>query len=150
MRGCRRYSPSLKPGTPGKLEYRWTFCLKLPGATTQVIRRGVNASFKPVIIYRRLGGKPEWLGPDFVECPPQTRQSDLFHRWGQGPDASDRLAARFVKPGMVVCDPFGGGGETALAAWRCGAHVTATDRDPNAAALAIAVTDIVTRQREAA
>jgi site-specific DNA-methyltransferase (adenine-specific) len=39
-----------------------------------------------------------------------------FHEWGQSLDGFERLVASFSEPGEIVCDPFLGGGTTAVAA----------------------------------
>lgn len=39
-----------------------------------------------------------------------------FHEWGQSVDGFERLVKTFSQPGDVVCDPFLGGGTTAIAA----------------------------------
>ena len=57
--------------------------------------------------------------------------------WGQSPAGMDAMAERWLAPGWSVCDPMAGGGATALAAWRRGCDVLASDIDPAAEALGI-------------
>ena len=42
------------------------------------------------------------------------------------------LLRKFVKPGITVCDPFCGGGSTAVAALKLGAIFIGMDKDDNA------------------
>ena len=58
----------------------------------------------------------------------------------------DSLAAALLRPGDRVLDPFAGGGETALSAWRLGCHVSAFDADPDVAYRLESVTDSVTAE----
>lgn len=133
---------------PG-LSYRWTLSLHLPGASAAVVGRRMNTNWKPVFVYhaQRLPADAGMM-PDTIAAPARQRQADLFHNWGQGPGAMDALAKRLLIPGWRVCDPFGGGGETALAAWRRGCHVLAADADAEAVdtmrATLLSVTESVT------
>ena len=58
-----------------------------------------------------------------------TAQDDRFHQWGQQAPGMVRLLEPFVKPGYVVCDPFVGGGTSALAAQVHGCAFIGADSD---------------------
>ena len=127
------------------LEYRWTSALRMPGSNVQIWPRHVFTQWKPVLVFLRAGGgSPRWLMKDVFDAPPRQGQADTFHTWGQSPDAMDLLAAALLRPGDLVLDPFAGGGETAIAAWRLGCQVAAFDADPDVAYRLGSVTDSVT------
>ena len=118
---------------PG-ISYRWTATVQLPGAHSQVWPRRVTTQVKPLLVFVRDGSSPaEWLA-DPIEAPPRARQADAFHQWAQSPGGQDAIVRSMKLPaGCHVLDPFCGGGETALALWRAGCHVVASDVDATAA-----------------
>ena len=129
---------------PG-IVYRWTMAVLLPGAAVKVWNRNLSSQWKPPIVCERAGGQSRggWL--DVIGAGGRRWQAGAFHAWGQSPESQDAIADRLLRAGDVVIDPFAGGGETALAAWRWGRHVAAFDSDPAvAAALAEAVSRNVT------
>jgi hypothetical protein len=54
------------------------------------------------------------------------------HEWGQSLDGFRTLVQAFAEPGELVCDPFLGGGTTALAAVAQGRRFVGCDVDPEA------------------
>ncbi len=58
------------------------------------------------------------------------------HEWGQSIGGFRRLVKAACRPGETVCDPFVGGGTTAVAALAEGCHFTGCDIDENAVATA--------------
>ena len=123
---------------PG-LSYRWTLAVIMPGVSRGVWGpRVANTRWKPVIVLTKDGADPDrWIAHDFVRADPLRRQPSLFHHWGQNPSSADGIWEKLqIPPGSTVVDPFAGGGEMALTAYRAGCHVLAADCDPHCAALA--------------
>lgn len=54
------------------------------------------------------------------------------HHWGQSVSGMRDLMQRFVRPADIVCDPFLGGGTTAVVALELGADFLGFDVDPAA------------------
>jgi DNA modification methylase len=61
-----------------------------------------------------------------------------FHEWGQSVAGFERLVKTFSQPGDVVCDPFLGGGTTAVAALANSRRFTGCDIDKEAIATSTA------------
>ena len=111
------------------LTYRWTMAYLMPGADTTVWPRKVKTRWKPILVY---GAAEEWLNMDVVHADTLKAQDDRFHQWGQQAPGVVRLLEPFVKPGYVVCDPFVGGGTSALAAQVHGCAFIGADSDAEA------------------
>lgn len=109
------------------LTYQWIMSCRLPGQHAGVIGAKVaNVLWKPVLVYRN-GGKPVNVGSDeFSNGKPDKN----FHEWGQGVEGYLWQVERFTKPGDLICDPFLGGGTTAMAAKQLGRHFVGFDIDP--------------------
>ena len=90
----------------------------------------VQQKQKPFLWFRRKGaGKPANCVQDVVHASAQAKQDTRFHVWGQSLYPFVRLAETFAMPGQTICDPFLGGGTTALAALGRGCRFIGSDID---------------------
>jgi len=107
------------------LRYRWTLAYLTPGGqAVQQWPAKVNTSWKPVLLF----GEPvEWFG-DVARSKPNDNDK-RFHGWGQSESGMADLVERLTKPGQLVCDPFLGGGSTAVVALRLGRRFVGADID---------------------
>ena len=65
------------------LDYRWTLCYNMPGATTRVWSPRTLCHWKPVIVCQRSTGiVPQFLD-DLITAPVRAEQDDAHHKWGQ-------------------------------------------------------------------
>ena len=120
------YLPEVMVSLGEHLTYRWTVAYLMPGADTTIWPRKVKTRWKPVLVY---GAAEEWLNIDVVHADTLQAQDDRLHQWGQQAPGVVRLLEPFVKPGYVVCDPFVGGGTSALAARVHGCAFIGADSD---------------------
>ncbi len=110
------------------LTYHWTINYLMPGGNLRFHTRAVRMGWKPVL----------WLvkGPsdgtdrfDVVDAPALAQQDTRFHEWGQNEGGFKKLLDLFAFPGQVVCDPFLGGGTTAVVARAAGCAFIGADID---------------------
>jgi ParB/RepB/Spo0J family partition protein len=107
------------------LKYRWTFAYLTPGGTNQQYQKKVNTAWKPVVLF----GEPnEWIPTDVVTSNSADKE---FHIWGQSISGFTELIERLTSPGQLVCDPFLGGGTTAVACLKTGRRFIGCDIDEN-------------------
>ena len=121
--------------TPG-LTYHWTLNYMMPGGNFRFDTRGVRMGWKPVIwlVKGESDGTDRF---DVVTAPALTSQDTRYHEWGQNEGGFKLLLDRFAFPGQVVCDPFLGGGTTAVVAREIGCSFIGADID----ASYLAITD---------
>lgn len=105
----------------GGRPYRWTMAYLTPGAAYASHARRLQSKWKPVIVY---GG-----GPRFDDVVASSGDDKRHHQWGQNAGAFIALVERLTTPGALVCDPFLGGGTTALAARVTGRRFVGCDVD---------------------
>jgi len=115
-----------------QMSYHWILAYLTPGGQSpQIWPRKINTFWKPVIWLTK--GKYEgedWHGDVFNS---DVNDNDKrFHHWGQSESGISRLVEAFSKPDDVVCDPFLGGGTTAVVAIRLGRKFIGSDIDENA------------------
>jgi len=115
-----------------QMSYHWTLAYLTPGGQSpQIWPRKINTFWKPVIWLTK--GKyedKEWHGDVFSS---DVNDNDKrFHHWGQSESGISRLVEVFTKPDDVVCDPFLGGGTTAVVAIRLGRRFIGSDIEENA------------------
>jgi hypothetical protein len=107
------YLPEVMEMLGEYLTYQWIMACVLPGSHGSVIQSGVrNVMWKPILVYRN-GGAPVNVGSDMFENDKRDKE---FHEWGQGVGGYIWQIENFTKPNDLVCDPFLGGGTTAIAA----------------------------------
>jgi site-specific DNA-methyltransferase (adenine-specific) len=108
------------------LKYRWTLAYLTPGGqSVQQWQAKVNTFWKPVLLF---GEASEWIG-DVASGRPNDNDK-RFHRWGQSESGMADLIERLTKPGQLICDPFLGGGSTAIIALSLGRRFIGCDIDP--------------------
>jgi site-specific DNA-methyltransferase (adenine-specific) len=109
------------------LKYRWTLAYLTPGGqAAQNWKAKAITTWKPVLLF---GEAVEWFG--------DVAQSDVndndkrFHHWGQSESGMADLVERLTKPGQLVCDPFLGGGTTAVVSLDLGRRFIGCDIEPD-------------------
>lgn len=131
------YLPEVMHRLCEHLTYRWTLAYMTPGGqAVQQWSAKVNTFWKPVLLF---GEATEWIG-DVAKSDPNDNDK-RFHDWGQSESGMADLVGRLTKPGQTVCDPFLGGGTTAVVALALGRLFVGCDVDPdtvNAARIRIA------------
>lgn len=104
------------------LTYRWTIAYVATGHATVVHARRIHSMWKPVVVYgstkRRLYDVAK---SDFAE--------KRDHEWGQSESGFADLLRLVADPGAVICDPFLGGGTTAVVALRAGCSFVGAELD---------------------
>lgn len=107
------------------LKYRWTMAYLTPGGqSVQQWTAKVNTFWKPVLLF---GESIEWFG-DVATSKPNDNDK-RFHGWGQSESGIADLVERLTKPGQLICDPFLGGGTTAVASLALGRRFIGCDID---------------------
>ncbi len=107
------------------LKYRWTLAYMTPGGqAVQQWQAKVNTFWKPVLLF---GESRDWFG-DVATSKPNDNDK-RFHGWGQSEGGMADLVSRLTEPGQLVCDPFVGGGTTAVAALALGRRFVGCDID---------------------
>jgi hypothetical protein len=117
------YLPEVMNALCGRLKYRWMLAYLTPGGqAVQVWTRKVNTFWKPVLLF---GESDEWFG-DVAQS--RTNDNDKrFHQWGQSESGMADLINRLTKPGDLICDPFAGGGTTAVVSLALGRRFVGCD-----------------------
>lgn len=120
------YLPEVMARLSEHLQYRWTLAYLTPGGqAVQQWQAKVNSSWKPVLLF---GEAAEWFGDVSVSKP--NDNDKRFHHWGQSESGMADLVQRLTKPGQLICDPFLGGGTTAVVALALGRRFVGCDIDP--------------------
>jgi len=119
------YLPEVMRRLCEHLRYRWTLAYMTPGGqAVQQWQAKVNTFWKPVLLF---GTSEEWFGDVSVS---KTNDNDKrFHGWGQSESGMADLVERLTKPGQLVCDPFLGGGTTAVVSLALGRRFVGCDID---------------------
>ncbi len=119
------YLPQIMALMCPHLEYRWTLCYLTPGSQLRQWQRKVDCGWKPVLLF----GKPQGYLFDLVKSDADDKR---FHGWGQSESGFLQLVDRLTKPGQLVCDPFLGGGTTAICSLALGRRFVGCDVDEKA------------------
>lgn len=113
------------------LSYRWCICWRYANTENTVdYKRRVFDCWKPVLVYHK-GIFPSDARMFRDEIANKDPDKD-FHEWGQSVDGFERLVTSFSEPGDTICDPFLGGGTTAIAALSQARRFIGCDIEPNA------------------
>jgi hypothetical protein len=119
-----------------RLVYRWTAAWTY--ATTQrTPERGprVFDGWKPILVFHKDGWSEETT---YLYDVVVSRDADKgSHEWGQNIGGFRQLVRAFSSPGETVCDPFVGGGTTAVAALAEARLFVGADRDAAAVATSL-------------
>ena len=94
------------------LDYVWTFCLYHEGKTQIINGVNVICRWKPVLIFQKNKTKFTKTIQDYVVS--EAREKDQ-HDWQQGLSGVKKFVELFSEQKDTICDPFSGGGTTALA-----------------------------------
>jgi hypothetical protein len=108
--------------------YRWTICYYMPGQTAKLFPLELGSAWKPILWFTKGGSEKLdiWKQDMLIGRSPDKR----FHDWGQPVEDMVKLVEQFTQPGQLVCDPFVGGGSTAVAALQCKRLFVGCDIDP--------------------
>ena len=119
------YLPEVMRRLCEHLRYRWTLAYMTPGGqAVQQWQAKVNTAWKPVLLF---GDAVEWFGDVAISKP--NDNDKRFHGWGQSESGMADLVDRLTKPGQLVCDPFLGGGTTAVVSLAMGRRFVGCDID---------------------
>lgn len=112
------------------LTYRWTMAYLMTGAANVVHARRVSTMWKPVLVY----GSNDRRLHDVATSKAADKD---YHGWGQSESGMYDLLRLLADPGAMVCDPFVGGGTTAVVAEALGCHFIGAELDPETHAKAV-------------
>lgn len=133
------YLPEIVAVMCRHLRYRWTLAYLTPGGqAVQQWPAKINTFWKPVLLF---GEATEWIGD--VARSASNDNDKRFHDWGQSESGMADLVERLTKPGQLVCDPFVGGGTTAVVALALGRRFVGCDVDPKAIETALRRVEVV-------
>jgi len=128
------YLPDILASMTRHSRYRWTMAYLTPGGqAAQQWNAKINSFWKPVLLFGRAD---DWAG-DVCRSIPNDNDK-RFHDWGQSETGMMDLVERLSKPGQLVCDPFLGGGTTAVVCARLGRRFVGCDLDAECVRRALA------------
>lgn len=110
------------------LKYRWTLAYMTPGQATPIQDRDrglAGSHWKPILLF---GGPGRCLGDDVFTSKSPDKDHD---EWGQSLSGMTDLVTRLTEPGQMVCDPFCGGGATAVACVKNNRRFVGFDINPD-------------------
>ena len=132
------YLPEILALMTPHLKYIWTMAYLTPGGqVVQMWDRKINTFWKPVLLF---GDNAGWLGEqesgwsgDVIKSAVNDNDKD-WHQWGQSTtgmvDLIKRLIGHADPAKLLVCDPFLGGGTTAVACMELGLKCVGCDINP--------------------
>lgn len=122
------YLPDIYAMLGDELTYHWTLAYTTAGGQSpQIWPRKINTFWKPVLWYTKGEYTGKWIG-DVAKSEVNDNDKN-FHHWGQSESGFYSLSSKFVKRGDTVCDPFLGGGTTAVVTLELGACFVGCDID---------------------
>jgi hypothetical protein len=99
------------------LNYYWTECLYLPGKSPNLQTKRLMTHWKPLFIFVKGEYTKTFQKSDVYisENYSDTKQGQEYHKWGQSLPLMNRIINDWSYKDDIICDPFLGGGTTALA-----------------------------------
>ena len=97
-----------------EIKYHWMLAYIMDGQNKRMPQTKSVQSWKPIIMYVKGKYSGEFFYDRIEYKPP--KKTNEYHDWGQALEGITELLNKFAYPGDTVCDPFVGGGSTALAA----------------------------------
>ena len=98
------------------LNYYWTCAIHQPKVPTILQTKRLNCFWKPLLIYVKGEYKGTFQPTDFyISDYKDTKEGKEFHEWGQNYEIFSKLVTDWSYANDIVCDPFLGGGTTAIA-----------------------------------
>lgn len=114
------------------LRYHWTIANILGGANSVQHVWSAFVGWKPILVF--VNSRNSDIKPDFpyyfLDIIKSPGPDKTHHIWGQDVSTFQLLVYRFTRPGATVCDPFLGGGTTAIAALSHKRRFIGFDNDP--------------------
>ena len=110
----------------------WHFLIHyaFAGPTARLFARSVCVGAKPVLWFVKGQYKGKWINNSVRR---EGSFDQKYHKWEQSVDGMHAILKRFQPAGQLVCDPFVGGGASAIAAFYEGCHFIGGDIDKTAA-----------------
>lgn len=117
-----------------ELTYRYLMGVRLAGANATNHPRLMADAFKPILLYEKAGSNKDGRRKhsNLIDLKALKEQEADHHKWQQQFALFENLLGKFASPGDVVCDPFLGGGTTAVAALARGCGFVGCDVDAKA------------------
>jgi ParB-like chromosome segregation protein Spo0J len=96
------------------MRYRWCGAYIVQGPRNRVHAARVGTGWKPILIYsQHEANELPFILDDLFDSAGDDKR---FHHWGQSESGIAALVERLTRPGALICDPFLGGGTTAVVA----------------------------------
>jgi site-specific DNA-methyltransferase (adenine-specific) len=120
------YLPEIMDRLCEHLIYNWCLTYLTPGGqAVQLWDRKVNTFWKPILWFINGEYDGQWIG-DVRKSNPNDNDK-RFHHWGQSESGMADLIRAVTQPGDLICDPFLGGGTTAVVALDLGRRFVGSD-----------------------
>lgn len=101
-----------------RLRYFWTCCCLHTGGATVMREYGIKVLWKPMLWF--VKGAFRYDREKMIEDLVESQQEKDYHPWQQSVIEAKHFIEALTSPGDLVCDPFAGGGTTAVAAKEMG------------------------------
>ena len=111
------------------LNYVWAGALILPGRHNEVHAVMARDASTPIVFFSKGRYEPRHWFINALSSPGAEKDA---HPWQKPLGNVAYYLERFSEPGELVCDPFLGGGTTAVAAQQAGRRFVGCDVDPGA------------------
>jgi site-specific DNA-methyltransferase (adenine-specific) len=116
------------------LDYVWAGALILPGRHNEVHAVMARDASTPIVFFSKGRYEPRHWFINALSSPGAEKDA---HPWQKPLGNVAYYLERFSEPGELVCDPFLGGGTTAVAAQQAGRRFVGCDVDPGAVGVTI-------------